>query len=435
MKSMKSGKEGATPDEIRQQAATGSGHVFLETTSRGCCVGKEEHYMLNQSFAVVRHGHRLDHVPEEWKHHPDRPKHPNDTPLTEEGFSAAREVGKRLKAYSEEPGYPKFGVIVCSPYLRCAQTACCIAESLPLRIRFDLCLGEIFDATAMRGNVAGKRQHRSATELEAALKHDFPDAQFVRTEDNELVISNEKKLPDFPEPFDGARMRFCAKVHKLVRQAASELVSPIIVTHGDCVSAVLGMLYGDKQVKRVPMAGYALGNRNVKVMKKDANTVLKPADVYGQKWDLRLSDGIELVQASHEHLERRHSNMDQIRHSMIKSAGSAYELTPRSVEQRHTISFAARNIVDDEEVVGKLIKKAQNTEFLQDPDRISYAGPLNADGNLDTSRQNSASSQRTGGKSVGVVPGESAIAKDYTLAKRQNSVARAACEWLCRAFL
>merc|ERR1740130_1211399 len=120
----------------------------------------------------------------------------------------------------------------------------------------------------MKGDVSGVRQNRTPRDLESALRPDFPLAEFVRHDNDDIVISNEHKLPAFPEPFDGARMRFCTKVHKLVRQASKELVSVIIVTHGDCVSAVLSMLYEDQQVVKVPMAGYAIGNRQVKIMKK-----------------------------------------------------------------------------------------------------------------------------------------------------------------------
>merc|ERR1711972_1006674 len=97
----------------------------------------KEFYSLSQCFALVRHGDRLDHTPE-WKSFKDARRWPNDTPLTESGHKHATEVGQHLK----KSGKP-FGLIVSSPYFRCAQTASRIAQELRLPVHFDLDVGEV----------------------------------------------------------------------------------------------------------------------------------------------------------------------------------------------------------------------------------------------------------------------------------------------------
>ena len=45
--------------------------------------------MFKQQIAVVRHGDRLDHDPEQWQKYPDRLRRPYDTPLTTKGRQTA----------------------------------------------------------------------------------------------------------------------------------------------------------------------------------------------------------------------------------------------------------------------------------------------------------------------------------------------------------
>jgi len=325
--------------------------------------------MLNQAFAVVRHGDRLDHVPEQWVNYRHRAAFPNDTPLTSEGMARARQTGQLLKAETSKSDRPPFTMIVSSPYLRCAQTACCIAEELGgISIHFDLDLGEIFDERAMAGDVKDKRQHRAPKELEILLKPDFPSSEFERDKDNEICIRG--KVQDFPESFEKARMRFCAKVNKLVKQAASELVSIVIVTHGDAVSAVLDMLRTNEQCKKVPFCGYVVGFRHVKVLKKHGGQVLFNEDVLMNtaQWQLKVSDGILLQSATQGQVEKK---LQQIGHiAPVHAKNSVYELRPQiTEEQRKAINEALAG--EDKETQDMLRCKAFSCEFLCHYDRIS----------------------------------------------------------------
>merc|ERR1712118_635866 len=100
------------------------------------------------------------------------------------------------------------------------------------------------------------------------LKPDFPNVEYIR--DSHGKIKVEGKLQRFPEAFDGARMRYCYKVQKLVQQAVNELSSIVIVTHGDAVASVVGMLKETWIIKHIPYTAYAIGSRQVKVCKVGA---------------------------------------------------------------------------------------------------------------------------------------------------------------------
>jgi broad specificity phosphatase PhoE len=261
---------------------------------------EQEYYALAQSFAIVRHGDRLDHTPA-WETFPGAKKWPNDSPLTEDGHKHATEVGRVLR----DSGKP-YKMIISSPYFRCAQTASRIAQVLNLPVHFDVDLGEVFDDVSMRGgNLQGKPQYRCPMELEAQLKPDFPDVTWIRDSDD--IIKVEGKLQNFPEPFDGARMRFCYKTKKLVQKAAAELMSIVIVTHGDGVAAVVGLLREEWQITSVPYTAYALCSRRVKVLKLGSEKVIDNEPVYQtpKDWTLKLSPGFGF-----HHLRDRCSKRD-----------------------------------------------------------------------------------------------------------------------------
>jgi broad specificity phosphatase PhoE len=254
--------------EMTELEETVSKNAAVSVKSAGrISVLSSPYYFLNQTVAMVRHGDRLDHT-FEWEAHPHSKRWPNDTPLSEEGHEHARAVGQSFK----ESGKP-FGMIISSPYLRCAQTAGRIAQVLAIPVHFDLDMGEVFDDVSMVGDCTGIPQHKSAEELAEHLKPDFPDVEWVRDDSGQIKI--EGMLQDFPESFDAARMRYCYKVKKLLQKAAAELLSVIIVTHGDALGAVVGLMNEDLLIRNIPYAAYAIASREVKVLKKGGGQILE----------------------------------------------------------------------------------------------------------------------------------------------------------------
>lgn len=329
--------------------------VDLQKAS-GCCFAAE-YYMFDQAFCIVRHADRLDHTPE-WIDHPERHAYPNDTPLDKKGFTHADEVADVL--LKEDRNWK---VIVSSPYYRCAQTASCIARKLKIPIHFDLDMGEVFDTVSMVGNCKGKPQFRAPDVLEKKLKPDFPDVEYIRDKNGNIVI--EGKLQRFPEPFEGARMRYCYKVKKLVQQAAAELDSIIIVTHGDAVAAVVGMLKESWIVKHIPYTAYVIGNRKVRVMKKGDGKILteEPVYIHPEQWTLKMHPQLvhedvpkkDMAKAHRMH-EKEMEEMDKNR-SHIKTV---YKLTP---EQHKEVEDHLVEVGAHAKDINHLLRKANSTTF------------------------------------------------------------------------
>lgn len=330
--------------------------VDLKMVKSGCC-SVAEYYMLRQSFAIVRHADRLDHTPA-WEHFPEREAYPNDTPLTQEGFTHASDVGDVLV----KTGKP-FKLIVASPYYRCAQTASCIAQKLKIPIHFDLDLGEVFDDVSMVGFCSGKPQHRPPKVLDQKLKEDFPDVEYIRDEHG--LIKIEGKLQRFPEPFDGARMRYCYKVKKLLQQAAAELYSIVIVTHGDAVASVIGMLKETWLIQHIPYTAYVIGHRQVRIMKRGSKEIFteEPVYVHPEQWELQLDPGLQHVDYPRDQLKKAH-----LIHEKEMVAMNKKEKQIRTVYKLHVdVEKNVHDALDDLGTHAKdkkvLLSKANTTTF------------------------------------------------------------------------
>jgi len=330
--------------------------VELKTVKGGCC-SAVDYYVLNQTFAIVRHADRLDHT-EEWVSYPGREAFPNDTPLTPEGFTHARQVGDLM--FKQEP---PFKMIIASPYLRCAQTASCIAQKLNVPVHFDLDLGEVFDDISMMGDCRGKQQHRPPDVLEGELKGDFPDVEYIR--DHHGKIKVEGKLQRFPEPFEGARMRYCFKVQRLIQQATKELSSIVIVTHGDAVASVVGMLKESWIIKNIPYTSYVIGSRHVRIMKSGAKERLPEEPVYShpEQWTLVLDPGLVHVDCRKEDLAKAHQVHEKEMVEMEKKQKTIKTVYTLAPHQRRHVATSLGEMDASKKEHKHLMKKASTTTF------------------------------------------------------------------------
>jgi len=315
-------------------------------------------YALRQNFAIVRHADRLDRTTD-WDAHPDSQKWVNDTPLSRFGHEHATETAEGLK----NSGKP-FGLIVSSPYLRCAQTASRIAQVMKLPIQFDLDLGEVFDKSSMVGSVDGP-QHRDPELLEASLLKDFPDVKWVKDEDNKIKIEGSQQK--FPESLDAARMRFSFKVQQLLQRAASKLISVIIVTHGDALGCVIGMMQKDWKITNVPYASYALASREVMVLEKGSMEIKSDEPVYEQEWTLKVSAGLKYEEVHPCSKKRKHALHAQdirkmnARHSNASEIDTAYLLDDEKVENyTNILNELGANSLE----CGRLAKQAGQSQHL-----------------------------------------------------------------------
>merc|ERR1740138_1322975 len=68
----------------------------------------------------------------------------------------------------------------------------------------------------------------------------------------------------------------------------------VIVTHGDGVGAVVGMLREGWAVSKVDYTAFAVASRKVKVLKKGSEDIINEEYVYKNpdEWDLKLGKGL-----------------------------------------------------------------------------------------------------------------------------------------------
>ena len=80
-----------------------------------------------RALVLCRHGERLDYVQPGWIRRAARPW---DPPLTPQGTQQARSAAAAIQGHLARLGLPPVAHIYTSPLLRCAQTACALAEDL-----------------------------------------------------------------------------------------------------------------------------------------------------------------------------------------------------------------------------------------------------------------------------------------------------------------
>jgi len=288
-------------------------HAAVETLQVSRCCSVAEYFALKQLVGVVRHGDRLDQTPE-WLNYADRGRYPADGPLTDLGRTHSQEAGRALSDASQKKGIP-FGLVVSSPYLRCAQTASEIARVLGVPVQFDLDLGEVFGSD-MEG-ADGSPKHRCPDELESALQVDYQDVKYLRDDCGKLQIRG--KQPNYPESTESARLRFCFKVQELVRQAALKLSSIVIVTHADALASVTRLLMPSSVLTRIPYAGHIIASRSVKVFDARSNREMTQEPVYRKhvEWTVDVGPGFEMAE-SERYAEQARSNRHQLKESGYK---------------------------------------------------------------------------------------------------------------------
>jgi len=340
-----------------------------------------DHFMLKQIFAFVRHGDRLDHT-REWKSHEDYKNWINDTPLTKEGHDHAKAAGENLKQLADQRNVP-FSLIIASPYYRCAQTASRIAQVLKVPVHFDIDLGEVFDNVSMKGDhLDGTPQFKPPKELEKRLLVDFKDVEYIRDPaTNE--IKHEGKLQTFPEDFEAARMRYAYKTKKLLQKAAGELMSICIVSHGDGVASVVGMLKEDWQIQEVPYTAYVFGCRKVKVLKKGTEEMIvqEPVYLHPQEWELKLDkkfgEKVKKITAPAEKKEAHavHEQEMKAMNAQEKKIKTTYTLDD---EQHHRYTAALHHLGAHDADHAHMLHKAASSHHMNDKNARVACAPTHA---------------------------------------------------------
>lgn len=216
------------------------------------------------AVAVVRHGERQDQIdPRAWFKSELGQAYPFDCPLTEKGRESARSVANVLRKSGQ-----KFALVVSSPYVRCVQTAGEICEELGLQLAIDSELGEIYGPRTY-GQWKNPPPRRDLSQISSLTK-----LCGVPLQDSKLLVCNEDcdffgSHSSWPETLEDARLRLVSRVEQYLARSIQLRRNFILVTHGDCVAAALGLLLSsqpgeDRQVvTKIDYCAYAVAERMV----------------------------------------------------------------------------------------------------------------------------------------------------------------------------
>jgi len=264
-------------------------HPLVECDTTTACCSVRNMYYFNQTVMVMRHADRLDTTPG-WHEYEPRHTWPNDTPLSAPGVVHARENAKTIARSS-----PKFHLVLSSPFLRCAETACEISRELNIPVHFDRDLGEVCNFLVRTNDGP---QHRSPEELSRELESRFPDVKLRRDEHGQVIIRGVDQR--HPESLLHARLRFCFKLQQVVQAATEKLNNVLVVTHADALAAIVSFWKPSWVLTHVPYAAIVKGQRRVVVAssnkeQKDFSGVpIGPVFGRTQTWSVETSDGITL---------------------------------------------------------------------------------------------------------------------------------------------
>lgn len=162
-----------------------------------------------------------------------------------------------IKLYAEERG-TTIHVIVCSPYLRCIQTALeiCDACGSETRLMIDNSLGEVYGPRIM-GEIEPSWTHRPIEEVVGECRR-----LGIRVADQAVG-----RRPRWPEELPDARQRYVTAFLRYLNRSLKAKRNFILVTHGDCVGSCLSMMPTQEgsfhRVENVHFGGMFLGCRQM----------------------------------------------------------------------------------------------------------------------------------------------------------------------------
>lgn len=220
--------------------------------------------LASQICGVVRHAERADSSfafwggdGKLWTNSADFRRWPLDPPLSDNGREEAREMADTIKLYAEERE-TTIHVIVCSPFLRCIQTALeiCNACGPETRLMIDNSLGEVYGPRIM-GEIEPSWTHRPIEEVVGECRR-----LGIRVADEAVG-----RRPRWPEELPDARQRYVTAFLRYLNRSLKAKRNFILVTHGDCVGSCLSMMPTQEgsfhRVESVHFGGMFLGCRQM----------------------------------------------------------------------------------------------------------------------------------------------------------------------------
>ncbi|KIZ06034.1 hypothetical protein MNEG_1928 [Monoraphidium neglectum] len=213
-----------------------------------------------RAVTVMRHGHRQDELDATWSRVATRPW---DPPLSIKGRSQAREVAAAMRDLNID-------IIVTSPFKRCLQTSAEIAAELGTpqgAWLVDWGLSEVCDPRVlMHGRPdcvhMAKRRPVDAWMWGGATMQEAID-MFVQSCVEQLPALSIRPVPrpgsqppPYPEALEAGLQRYGRTVQQLVWAFPGKNL--LVVSHGECVRAVVNMMEPKCEIFEVRHVGYAV---------------------------------------------------------------------------------------------------------------------------------------------------------------------------------
>eukprot|EP00930_Biecheleria_cincta_P088039 TRINITY_DN77271_c0_g1_i1.p1 TRINITY_DN77271_c0_g1~~TRINITY_DN77271_c0_g1_i1.p1 ORF type:complete len:607 (-),score=57.52 TRINITY_DN77271_c0_g1_i1:94-1878(-) len=209
-------------------------------------------------FGVIRHAERADMIEttvdgKYWHDTADFRIHPNDPPLSDTGRQEAVAMADTITCRLREMP-TAVQVIVTSPYFRCVQTACTIAQRLegPVRLMIDFSLAELYGPEVF-GDIPPSNTVRNMEELLAYA------GQFGL----EVIKAPVGVWPSWPETLSTCRKRYMERLLVYLMRGERTRRNFLLVSHADCVGAALAIMpsQGGRIVEKVGSGGMLLASR------------------------------------------------------------------------------------------------------------------------------------------------------------------------------
>jgi len=185
-------------------------------------------------LAVVRHSERLDHIdPNGYRLTDGGKAFPFDSPLTEDGKELASDVAKELAQLHREA---KFSAVICSPYLRCLQTAAPVAQLLGLPVLIDQEVGEVWSED-MPKRAPPHRPVEQLSELTTSLGLN------IKNPISDGVVELFGERPVWAESTRDGHKRCLVRMESYIRESTAMRKNFIIICHAPGVAAAVNIFY------------------------------------------------------------------------------------------------------------------------------------------------------------------------------------------------
>lgn len=212
-----------------------------------------------QNLFVMRHGERMDNYDPEWIRSAPRPW---DPPLTDAGKKEARETGERLRTQGWN-----ITRVICSPFLRCIQTAAevvtalCAVQDHPLAIDPSKVKVSIEYGLCEVMNYIAIRTPPSSPDVSWILDHSELEAILPAGTVDHSVERIWPELPHWPEKTEKAHERYTKAIQALADKYPQENV--LCVTHGEGVGVSVSTFKKDVIVHAVEYCAYSHSQRSI----------------------------------------------------------------------------------------------------------------------------------------------------------------------------